>query len=60
MGFQCPQFQERMQSYCDTPDPFCTNGTDAQFHQGYGQRNGQQALQFIMSRVLVSGPGLFA
>jgi len=54
-NFTCPEFQDRMQSYCDSPDPFCAKGDSPAFHQGYGMRNGQQALQFIMSKVLVSG-----
>ncbi|OAA58552.1 acetylxylan esterase precursor [Niveomyces insectorum RCEF 264] len=52
-GFECPLYQSRMQSYCDSPDPYCANGTDAQFHEGYGKRNGVQALQFIVSKVIV-------
>ncbi|TPX09820.1 uncharacterized protein E0L32_009011 [Thyridium curvatum] len=50
-NFSCPVYQDRMQSYCDSPDPFCSNGTDAAFHQGYGERNGQQALQFILNKL---------
>ncbi|KIH92224.1 acetyl xylan esterase (Axe1) [Sporothrix brasiliensis 5110] len=53
VGFQCPLYQARIQSYCDSPDPFCANGTDAAFHQGYGTRNGGDALQFIVGKVLL-------
>lgn len=52
-GFQCPQFESRMQSYCDSPDPFCSNGTSFATHQGYGKEYGEQALQFIVSKVIV-------
>ncbi|CAK7202656.1 hypothetical protein SEUCBS139899_005382 [Sporothrix eucalyptigena] len=53
VGFQCPLYQNRMQSYCDSPDPFCSNGTNAVFHEGYGKRNGTQALQFIVSKLVL-------
>ncbi|KAL1897722.1 hypothetical protein Sste5346_004030 [Sporothrix stenoceras] len=53
VGFQCPIYQSRIQSYCDSPDPFCANGTDAEFHEGYGKRNGTQALQFIVGKLVL-------
>ncbi|ERT00792.1 hypothetical protein HMPREF1624_02025 [Sporothrix schenckii ATCC 58251] len=53
VGFQCPLYQARIQSYCDSPDPFCANGTDAAFHQGYGTRNGGDALRFILKKALL-------
>ena len=53
VGFACPLYQTRIQSYCDSPDPFCANGTDAIFHEGYGTRNGTQALQFIVSKLVL-------
>lgn len=40
-----------MVSFCDSPDPFCSNGTDMATHQGYGREYGQQALDFVMSRL---------
>ncbi|OIW33524.1 Acetylxylan esterase At 0.90 angstrom resolution [Coniochaeta ligniaria NRRL 30616] len=52
-GFRCPQFEGRMQSYCDSPDPFCSNGSSFATHQGYGREYGGQALQFIVSKVIV-------
>lgn len=42
-----------MQSYCDSPDPFCSNGTSFATHQGYGAEYGAQALGFIVSKVIV-------
>jgi len=46
-------FERRIQAYCDDPDPFCSNGTDPDTHQGYGQVYGQQALAFVLSKILV-------
>ncbi|KAK3943019.1 Acetylxylan esterase At 0.90 angstrom resolution [Diplogelasinospora grovesii] len=53
-GFRCPAFENRMQSYCDSPDPFCSNGTSIATHQGYGQEYGKQALAFILGKLLIS------
>ncbi|KAJ4391096.1 hypothetical protein N0V93_004711 [Gnomoniopsis smithogilvyi] len=54
VGFSCPLYEARMVSFCDSPDPFCSNGTDMATHQGYGREYGQQALQFVMSRLNAS------
>ncbi len=43
-----------MQSYCDSPDPYCAKGNDPAFHQGYGTRNGEAALEFIQRKMLVN------
>lgn len=48
-----------MISFCDSPDPFCSNGTDMATHQGYGREYGQQALQFVTSRLNSTTQGLF-
>lgn len=40
-----------MVSFCDSPDPFCSNGTSMATHQGYGREYGQQALQFVLSKL---------
>ncbi len=53
VGFECPQFQDRIQSYCDAPDPFCAKGNSPAFHQGYGKRNGTAALQFVVSKLIL-------
>ncbi|KAL1836305.1 hypothetical protein VTK73DRAFT_5104 [Phialemonium thermophilum] len=53
LGFRCPQFESRMQSYCDSPDPYCANGTSPEYHQSYGRRYGTQALAFIVRKLLV-------
>ncbi|KAB5570189.1 acetylxylan esterase precursor [Coniochaeta sp. 2T2.1] len=52
-GFRCPQFEDRMQSYCDSPDPFCSNGSSLATHQGYGSEYGEDALKFIVGKVIV-------
>ncbi|KAL4738925.1 cutinase [Aspergillus similis] len=45
-GFSCPS-ASKIQSYCDSPDPYCCNGNDAATHNGYGSEYGQDALQFV-------------
>ncbi|KAH8880718.1 Acetylxylan esterase At 0.90 angstrom resolution [Thozetella sp. PMI_491] len=56
VGFQCPAFQDRMQLYCDSPDPFCSNGTNnavgSAVHEGYGKEYGHDALRFILGKVI--------
>ncbi|KAJ9152023.1 1 carbohydrate esterase [Pleurostoma richardsiae] len=49
-GFKCP-YADRIQSYCDSTDPYCCNGNDANSHQQYGNKYGQQALQFVNSKL---------
>jgi acetylxylan esterase len=47
-GFQCsPAKPAIIQSYCDSPDPYCCTGNDANSHQQYVNKYGQQALTFI-------------
>lgn len=46
----CPS-ASKIQSYCDSADPYCCNGNDASVHQGYGAEYGQQALAFIKSKI---------
>ncbi|KAI1661686.1 carbohydrate esterase family 5 protein [Daldinia decipiens] len=50
-GFQCPVYEDSIQSYCDAEDPFCSNGNSAQHHQEYVQIYGQQALAFVQQKV---------
>ena len=52
-GFRCPDFEDRIQLYCDSPDPYCSNGTDPAVHQGYGKEYGIAALSFILTKLLV-------
>ncbi|KAK3692931.1 cutinase [Podospora appendiculata] len=52
-GFSCPEFEDKIQAYCDSPDPFCSNGTSPETHQGYGKEYGKNALVFIVSRLIV-------
>lgn len=47
-GFKCsPADSKIIQSYCDSTDPYCCNGNDANSHQQYVNKYGQQALAFI-------------
>jgi acetylxylan esterase len=47
-GFQCsPAKPSIIQSYCDSTDPYCCTGNDANSHQQYVNKYGQQALAFI-------------
>ncbi|KAH6631208.1 cutinase [Chaetomium tenue] len=49
-GFQCsPAKPAIIKSYCDSTDPYCCNGNDANSHQQYVNKYGQQALTFIKS-----------
>ncbi|KAL0945273.1 hypothetical protein HGRIS_000784 [Hohenbuehelia grisea] len=49
-GFQCP-YASNIQSYCDSPDPYCCNGNDANAHQQYANKYGSNALTFIKNKV---------
>jgi len=49
-GFQCPS-ASKVQSYCDSADPYCCKGNDQNAHQQYGNKYGQQALSFIRSKL---------
>ncbi|RYP04315.1 hypothetical protein DL765_010232 [Monosporascus sp. GIB2] len=51
-GFQCrPANPSIIQSYCDATDPYCCNGNDANSHQQYVNKYGQQALSFIRGKL---------
>ncbi|KAH7031510.1 carbohydrate esterase family 5 protein [Microdochium trichocladiopsis] len=51
-GFQCsPGNPSLIQSYCDSTDPYCCNGNDANSHQQYVNKYGSQALNFIKSKL---------
>lgn len=51
-GFQCsPANTSIMQSYCDSTDPYCCTGNDANSHQQYVNKYGNQALAFIRSKL---------
>lgn len=49
-GFYCPS-ASKIQSYCDSSDPYCCNGNNAATHQGYGSEYGSQALAFVKSKL---------
>ncbi|KAK4118998.1 carbohydrate esterase family 5 protein [Parathielavia appendiculata] len=51
-GFQCsPASPSIIQSYCDSTDPYCCTGNDANSHQQYVNKYGQQALAFIKNKL---------
>ncbi|KAI1263182.1 carbohydrate esterase family 5 protein [Xylariaceae sp. FL1019] len=51
-GFTCsPANPAIIKSYCDSADPYCCNGNDANAHQQYVNKYGTQALAFIRSLV---------
>ncbi|KAL9625033.1 MAG: hypothetical protein Q9160_000762 [Pyrenula sp. 1 TL-2023] len=47
----CAAYASIIQSYCDAADPYCSNGSDAAVHQGYGAEYGQQTLTFVNSKL---------
>ncbi|KAK4552075.1 hypothetical protein LTR86_010611 [Recurvomyces mirabilis] len=53
-SFQCAG-GSKIQSYCDSADPYCCNGNDANVHQGYGSEYGQAALTFIKGKLSSGG-----
>ncbi|CZS90052.1 probable acetyl xylan esterase (Axe1) [Rhynchosporium agropyri] len=55
-GFKCPS-PAKIQSYCDSTDPYCCNGSDANSHQQYGNKYGQAALTFIKGKISAAGTG---
>ncbi|KAJ4368774.1 hypothetical protein N0V83_005856 [Neocucurbitaria cava] len=51
-GYKCaPANPSIIQSYCDSADPYCCNGNDANAHQQYVNKYGSQALTFIKSKL---------
>lgn len=53
-GYTCP-VASKIKSYCDSADPYCCTGNDANVHQGYGAEYGQQALAFVKTMLTASG-----
>ncbi|KAJ4265281.1 hypothetical protein NW762_004566 [Fusarium torreyae] len=49
-GFVCPN-ADKVQVYCDSQDPYCCNGNDANHHQQYVTIYGQEALKFVNSKL---------
>ncbi|KAJ5500784.1 Leucine carboxyl methyltransferase eukaryotic [Penicillium expansum] len=45
-GFSCPS-ASKIQSYCDSTDPYCCNGSNGATHQGYGAEYGAKAIAFV-------------
>ncbi|KAI1176114.1 cutinase-domain-containing protein [Nemania sp. FL0916] len=57
-GFKCsPANPSIIKSYCDSTDPYCCNGNDANSHQQYVVKYGSQAFAFIQSQLSASGGG---
>ncbi|KAH6614403.1 carbohydrate esterase family 5 protein [Chaetomium sp. MPI-SDFR-AT-0129] len=55
-GYVCASNSgSKMKSYCDSTDPYCCTGNDANSHQQYGSKYGQQALAFIQSQLSNNG-----
>ncbi|KAJ5879710.1 Leucine carboxyl methyltransferase eukaryotic [Penicillium solitum] len=50
-GFSCPS-ASKIQSYCDSTDPYCCNGSNDATHQGYGAEYGAQAIAFAKNRIV--------
>lgn len=48
---ECTAYADIIQSYCDQDDPYCSDGSDASVHQGYGAEYGQAALKFVNSKL---------
>ncbi|EHK45513.1 uncharacterized protein TrAtP1_002886 [Trichoderma atroviride] len=49
-GFTCSN-GSKIQSYCDSPDPYCCQGNDASAHGAYVNVYGQNAISFIESKL---------
>ncbi|KAG0158649.1 hypothetical protein PDIDSM_6166 [Penicillium digitatum] len=49
-GFSCPS-ASKIQSYCDSTDPYCCNGSNGATHQGYGAEYGAQAITFVKGKL---------
>ncbi|KAJ4286001.1 hypothetical protein N0V88_008152 [Collariella sp. IMI 366227] len=57
-GYTCgSNSASKIQNYCDSTDPYCCTGNDANSHQQYGTKYGQQALTFVKSKLNNSGGG---
>ncbi|KAK5175494.1 uncharacterized protein LTR77_000633 [Saxophila tyrrhenica] len=56
-GTTCGSFESSIQSYCDSADPYCCTGSDANVHNGYEAEYGADALSFVNSK-LASAPSM--
>jgi acetylxylan esterase len=57
-GYVCgSNSADKIKNYCDSTDPYCCTGNDANSHQQYGTKYGQQALTFVKSKLSTSGGG---
>ncbi|KAK4164708.1 family 5 putative carbohydrate esterase [Cladorrhinum sp. PSN259] len=55
-GYVCgSNSANKIQNYCDSVDPYCCTGNDANAHQAYVNKYGSQALNFIKARLNQSG-----
>lgn len=49
-GYTCSS-GSKIQSYCDSPDPYCCQGNDASAHGAYVNVYGQSAISFIEAKL---------
>ncbi|KAF9894905.1 hypothetical protein FE257_004527 [Aspergillus nanangensis] len=50
-GQTCGPYNGIIQSYCDQNDPYCSNGHDEDLHFAYARIYGDDALEFVNSKV---------
>jgi acetylxylan esterase len=43
--------EDKVRLFCDSTDPYCCNGNDANSHQQYGNKYRQQILTFINGKL---------
>ncbi|PLB44158.1 cutinase [Aspergillus steynii IBT 23096] len=48
---ECPGYSDKIQSYCDSNDPFCDRGLNQNVHNGYIKEYGDQAVKFVVAKV---------
>ncbi|XXH04666.1 hypothetical protein Hte_011085 [Hypoxylon texense] len=49
--FVCPVYADRIRSYCDAEDPYCSNGNNVRHHEQYVMIYGEHALAFVREKV---------
>jgi len=48
----CDAMADRIMSFCDMGDPFCSGGAEIQVHLTYTQRYNEQANEFVMMKLM--------
>ncbi|KAI1766361.1 carbohydrate esterase family 5 protein [Hypoxylon sp. FL1150] len=51
VGYVCPVYADRIRSYCDAEDPYCSNGNNVRHHEQYVMIYGEHALAFVREKV---------